>query len=179
MTDIGVGVVDKRAPYYSPYGYWNGSVWMPHQWILWKALIDRGETDLAFEIADKSLKVWAKELDASYNCFENFMCHNGRGSGYHHFSGLSCPISLFFETYYTPNTVTTGWASIIEDIEYDNGISSVTATALKDGTSILICLKSDKEYKFTVNGKSTEVKKITEGAHSVTLEQGKNKIEIN
>ena len=53
MTDIGVSVVDTRAPYYSRSGYWNGSVWMPHQWILWKALLDYGECDLADEIAQK------------------------------------------------------------------------------------------------------------------------------
>ena len=174
MTDIGVGVVDKRAPYYSPYGYWNGSVWMPHQWILWKSLIDRGETELAFEIADKSLKVWAKELDASYNCFENFMCHNGRGSGYHHFSGLSCPISLFFEAYYTPNKITTGWDSVVENIEYTDGVSLFTVNALKDNTSILICLDASKEYSF-----SHKAVKITDGAYSITLSKGNNIIKIN
>ena len=31
FTGSGVGVVDKRAPYYRNDGYWNGSVWMPHQ----------------------------------------------------------------------------------------------------------------------------------------------------
>jgi len=43
LTKYGVSVVDTTAAYYSDSGYWNGSVWMPHQWILWKALLDRGE----------------------------------------------------------------------------------------------------------------------------------------
>ena len=174
MTDIGVGVVDKRAPYYSPYGYWNGSVWMPHQWILWKALVDRGENGLAFEIAQKALKVWAKEVDASYNCYENFMCHNGRGSGYHHFSGLSCPVSLFFEAYYTPNRVTAGWASVINSIDYDEAgnITRIEVNATKD-CHILICLDSAREYRF-----SHEAEKITDGCYSLKINKGKNSIDI-
>lgn len=174
MTDIGVGVVDKRAPYYSPYGYWNGSVWMPHQWILWKALIDRGEIDLAFEIAQKALKVWSNEVDASYNCYENFMCHNGRGSGYHHFSGLSCPVSLFFEAYYTPNRVTAGWASVINNIDYDKegNISRIEVNATKN-CHILICLDSTREYRF-----NREADRITDGCYSLKINKGENIIDI-
>lgn len=181
MTDIGVGVVDKRAPYYSPYGYWNGSVWMPHQWILWKSLIDRGNTDLAFEIASKSLNVWKNEVEATYCCFENFMCHNGRGSGYHHFSGLSCPISLFFESYYTPGKITSGWNSIIRTADWNADKTSLTLTAdaVKDGVCILVCMNSAKDYSFTVNGKPVTPVRLTDGAYSITLRKGENKVEIN
>lgn len=176
MTDIGVGVVDKRAPYYSPYGYWNGSVWMPHQWILWKALTDRGETALAFEIASKALDIWKREVETSYCCFENFMCHNGRGSGYHHFSGLSCPISLFFAAYYTPGTVTPGFASLVDFADFNEDKSSLTlkVTALKDDISILICMKEGGAYK--VNSK---IERITDGAFSVKLHKGENIITVN
>lgn len=176
MTDIGIGVVDKRAPYYSPYGYWNGSVWMPHQWILWKALIDRGETELAFEIASKALNIWKKELDATYCCFENFMCHNGRGSGYHHFSGLSCPISLFFESYYTPGTVTTGWASMIRDAKWNGDMTEATVSAVvsKDKTSLLICMNGEKDYTFTLNGRQVAPVKLTSGAYSIMLDEGED-----
>ena len=176
MTDIGVGVVDKRAPYYSNFGYWNGSVWMPHQWILWKALIDRGETDLAFEIASKALNVWKHEVEATYCCFENFMCHNGRGSGYHHFSGLSCPISLFFESYYTPGTITTGWASMIRDAKWNGDMTEATVSAVvsKDKTSLLICMNGEKDYTFTLNGRQVVPVKLTSGAYSIMLDEGED-----
>lgn len=180
MTDIGVGVVDKRAPYYSSYGYWNGSVWMPHQWILWKALIDRGETDLAFEIASKALNIWKNEVDASYCCFENFMCHNGRGSGYHHFSGLSCPVSLFFESYYTPGTITPGWASMIRNTVWNQDKTNVaiTAAAQKQGTFMLICMNGERNYTFNVNGRQITPVKLTDGAYSIVLDKGDNEILI-
>ncbi len=179
MTDIGVCVVDKRAPYYSPYGYWNGSVWMPHQWILWKRLIDEGETELAFEIADKSLKVWAAEVDASYCCFENFMCHNGRGSGYHHFSGLSCPISLFFESYYTQGTITPGFSSVVTAKEWNSAKTQakITASAEKQ-SNIIICMSDTGEYSFTVNGTEQTPVRLTKGAYSININKGKNEIVV-
>lgn len=174
MTDYGVGVVDKRASYYSPYGYWNGTVWMPHQWILWNTLIDRGETELAFEMVAKTLEAWKNELDASYCCFEHFVCHNGRGSGYHHFSGLSCPISLFFAGYYTPGTVTPGFSTLIKKVlrNEDNTACEISCTVSKENTSILVCMKAGKAYSFTVNGKKTEAVRITDGAYSVCLPKG-------
>ena len=178
MTDIGICVVDKRAPYYSAYGYWNGSVWMPHQWILWKALIDRGEAALSLEIAQKALDIWASEVDASYNCFENFMCHNGRGSGYHHFSGLSCPVSLFYHAYYVPGTVSTGWNATVKQKETgDTGLlRSVYVQAEKDCTGLVICV--GKTAAFEINGKAVTAVQMTDGAYSLTLHKGENHIII-
>lgn len=180
MTDIGVGVVDKRASYYSPYGYWNGTVWMPHQWILWKSLIDRGESELAFELVSKTLKAWAKEVDASYCCFEHLVCHNGRGSGYHHFSGLSCPVSLFFAGYYTPGTLTPGFASLIKEIDWNSSYTalSFTSDSLKSGVCILVCMKSGNDYTVTVNGKEVNARRITKGAYLIPVDKGASKVDI-
>ncbi len=54
---IGLSTVDQSAPYYRPDGYWNGAVWMPHQWFIWKALLDIGRADEAFRIARTALGV--------------------------------------------------------------------------------------------------------------------------
>ena len=113
MTSIGVSVVDQRAPYFKKDGYWNGSVWMPHQWILWKALLDHGEIELAIKIADTALNVWKKEVDLTYNCYEHFMLANGRGAGFHQFSGLSTPVLMWYNALYKPYTVTGGFMTLI------------------------------------------------------------------
>lgn len=42
-TEVGISTVDQSAPYYRTDGYWNGAVWFPHQWMVWKALLDLGE----------------------------------------------------------------------------------------------------------------------------------------
>lgn len=161
MTDIGVSVVDTRAPYFREDGYWNGSVWMPHQWILWKALLDHGEIDLAMEIATKALEVWEKEVSITYNCYEHFMLSNGRGAGFHHFSGLSTPVLMWFAALYRPYTVTTGFMSIVGNVKRDESTYSFEVKLEGANPCVLICLEEGKEYTFVTSGKVKKVNRAT------------------
>jgi len=76
---VGLSAVDQSAPYYRNDGYWNGTVWMPHQWFFWKAMLDLGEGDFAWRIAQRGLEVWRNEANASYNCFEHFLIETVAG----------------------------------------------------------------------------------------------------
>lgn len=107
-THQGISTVDQSAAYYRNDGYWNGAVWMPHQWFIWKAMLDLGKTDEAHRIARTALDLWQREVDASYNCYEHFMIETGRGAGWHHFGGLSAPVLNWFNTYHVPGCFTTG-----------------------------------------------------------------------
>jgi hypothetical protein len=149
---------------------------MPHQWILWRSLLDHGEGELAFKIADTALKVWANEVNDSYCCFENFMSANGRGSGFHQFSGLSTPVLMFFESYYTPGTLTTGFDAAVLSEEWNGEKSGLTCRVKCGGESptVLICLEAGKNYTFTVNGKTVTGRRVTDGAHEITLSSGEN-----
>ena len=173
LTDVGVGVVDTRASYYSPMGYWNGTVWMPHQWILTRALLDNGEGDLSYKIADIALNVWQTEVDATYSCFEHFM-RNGRGAGFHQFSGLSTPVLMFFESYYKPGTLTVGFMTSVTAQEWSEDGTALTATLAVGGKHpvALVCLREGQEYTFTVNGKAVAAKKRTAGAYEIPLTEG-------
>ena len=153
LTEIGVSVVDTRAPYYKHDGYWNGSIWMPHQWILWKACLDHGEADLANRIAETALGLWEREVAHTYNCYEHFMIENGRGAGFHQFSGLSTPVLMWFSALYKPYTVTSGFMTVItEKITRENGMEfSVRSTAKKP--IVLLCLPQDEEFVIKTTGK--------------------------
>lgn len=171
MTEYGVGVVDTRAPYYTPYGYWNGSVWMPHQWILAKALLDRGEVDFAVKIANTALSVWKREVDESYFCFEHFMSQNGRGAGFHQFSGLSTPVLMFFEWLYSPGHIATGFSVNITRAEWNGDKTALKAVSVSncDGASVIISMSDKCKYKFTINGEPAEAKQLTGGAYAISL----------
>ncbi|WP_239614814.1 MGH1-like glycoside hydrolase domain-containing protein [Cohnella mopanensis] len=108
-TPIGLSTVDQSAPYYRADGYWNGAVWMPHQWFFWKTMLDLGYSDLAFRIADTALDLWKRETEATYNCYEHFIAQTGRGAGWHHFGGLSAPVINWFAAYYQLGKVSTGF----------------------------------------------------------------------
>ena len=172
-SDVGICVVDKRASYYSTTGYWNGMVWMAHQWILSQALLDYGESDFSYKIAETALRVWKNEVGASYNCFEHFM-GNGRGVGFHQFSGLSTPVLLFFDSYYKPGTLTVGFQTAVIAKEWNTDHSALHATLSVGGKApvAIVCLAEGHEYAFTVNGKPVDVKKRTAGAYEIPLVAG-------
>jgi hypothetical protein len=108
-TPIGLSTVDQSAPYYRVDGYWNGAVWMPHQWFFWKTMLDLGCPDYAFRIANTALECWKRETEATYNCYEHFIVQTGRGAGWHHFGGLSAPVINWFASYYQLGKVSTGF----------------------------------------------------------------------
>ena len=171
MTEYGLGAVDTRAPYYTPYGYWNGSVWMPHQWIAVKALLDRGEADFALEIAKTALSVWKREVDNTYLCFEHFMSENGRGAGFHQFSGLSSPILTFFEMLYKPKTVTFGFGAAVIKKNFAPDAESLDLRLFSNcnGANAVICMNERAEYIFTLDGKPVDSKRLTRGAYAISL----------
>ena len=180
MTKYGLGVVDTRAPYYTPYGYWNGSVWMPHQWIFAKSLLDRGEVSFAVKIFKTALSVWKAEVERTYLCFEHFMSTNGRGAGFHHFSGLSTPVLMFFETLYKPGTVTAGFQTVVKSAEWNEDKTALKMQAVSSyGGSMIVCMSDKCNYKFTLDGKEIKARKLTAGAYAISLRKcGENVIEV-
>ena len=70
MSGVGISAVDMSASYFATNGYWNGNVWFSHQWFFWKTMLDLGETDFAFKIAETALEAWKKECEYSYYTFE-------------------------------------------------------------------------------------------------------------
>lgn len=152
-TSIGISVVDTRAPYYSEEGYWNGSVWMPHQWILWKSCLDNGEVEFAESIAKTALDIWEEETAYTYNCYEHFMIANGRGGGFHQFSGLSTPVLMWFSAYYKPFAVTSGFLTVIKNktVIDDNLEFEIKSTAQKP--VVIVCMPENERYTIKTSGK--------------------------
>ena len=107
-TPSGITAVDRRASYYDAAGYWNGTVWMPHQWFMWKALLDYGEGEAAWRIARTALEVYSAEIVRSGRCYEHFDAETGIGGGWHPFGALSSPVRCWFEAYGRPGTLSVG-----------------------------------------------------------------------
>ena len=121
-TRCGLSTVDQSAPYYRSDGYWNGAVWMPHQWFMWKALLDLGQGELAWRIAQTALQTWEAEVRATGCCFEHFIVRTGRGAGWHQFGGLSSPVLLWFSAYFQPGNLTGGLDCWVLEKTFDAGI---------------------------------------------------------
>lgn len=174
-TPSGISAVDQSAPYYKTDGYWNGSVWMPHQWFIWKSLLDIGKPELAYQLAQKALDVWKTETDASYYTFEHFLAKSGRGAGWHQFSGLSSPVLSWFAAYYKVGTVTTGFEIWIDKQNFNQEHTAFSANLMFDNAtnphprSMLVAMNPDRQYKVFFKGKELKFTVMNEGLLQITL----------
>ncbi|MBN9386199.1 MAG: hypothetical protein J0H74_35905 [Chitinophagaceae bacterium] len=174
-TSSGMGVVDQAAPYYRQDGYWNGAVWMPHQWLMWKTMLDLGRSDLAFTIAHTALDLYNDEVRLSYYTFEHFLAASRRGAGWHQFSGLSTPILNWITAYYRPGTVSAGFEVLISSSKTNELKNNYRAELTFDKLtppherSMLACLNPTYHYEARFNGRKIDVQQRYPGLLELTL----------
>ncbi|MBO7319791.1 MAG: hypothetical protein J6V06_07225 [Clostridia bacterium] len=113
-SPFGISAVDMTAGYYMVNGYWNGNIWFPHQWFIWKSMLDCGESAIAKDIAHMALNIWKREVDDTYYTFEMVNTVTGCGGWFHNFGGLSTPINMWAKAYYSPSTVNVGFYTFLE-----------------------------------------------------------------
>ena len=129
---------------------------MPHQWFIWKALLDCGRAEEARKIAHTALRIWRDEVEASGRCFEHFIVEGGRGAGWHQFSGLSCPVLNWFSAYHRPGRITGGFNTHFHSVDMAPNASGITASISISGQSrhtpcLVAVLKPDRAYTVCFN----------------------------
>ncbi len=180
---LGLSTVDQRAPYYSSAGYWNGSVWMPHQWFFWKSMFDLGLNDYALRIAKTGLDVWKQEVDETYNCYEVFRLESARGAGWHQFGGLSAPVINWYSSMYKPGTITAGFDLLIKKKVFNDDFSSVKINAQNFNTTsksqiLWICLSDEYKYKLNSSSKNISMETVLPGLLCVRMNNYLKAIDI-
>jgi hypothetical protein len=173
-TPAGLGTVDQGAAYYQSDGYWNGSVWFPHQWVLWKTLLDLGEAERAWQVARTALDIWARNTDATWNCYEHIHAANGTGAGCPHFSGLSCPVLDWYDAVAIPGRLTTGFDGLILAQTWTPPRDGVDAElrfvhAAGERRTILATLAGSGPWRATWNGEPVPVASPHPGHLWITL----------
>lgn len=176
-SDQGITAIDQTAPYYNKDGYWNGRVWMAHQWFIWKTMLDLNEPEKAVRIAKTALDVWKRETEDSYNCWENFSIETGNGGGWHQFGALSSPVLNWFSALYKPGTITYGFNvwPVTQQFSANKDAFKGTFKLFPDqskGAAILLCLNDHFNYEARCNGKSIPLKKVFDGLYVVTINLG-------
>lgn len=148
---------------------------MPHQWFIWKTMLDMDRSDLAYQVASKGLDVYKRETDASYYTFEHFLAASGRGAGWHQFSGLSTPVLCWFDAYYKTGTITPGFEIWINGQSFNNDHTSYKAdlsfdeATLPHKRAMLAVMDPGFEYQAQFNGKPVVLKRLRKGMLQLTL----------
>ena len=175
FTPVGISAVDRSSSYYVTNGYWNGNVWMSHQWFVWKTMLDLGETDFAYKIAKTAIDIWKKEVEYSYYTFEMINIESQRGGWFHNFGGLSTPISIWTNAYYKQGTLTAGLDTLVNYSEFngDNTALKCKITHYGDSEkfSVLAVMNGEKtDYTVFVNGNEIPFNMRDESAVEITLD---------
>lgn len=185
-TDVGISTVDQSASYYDPTGYWNGCVWIPHQYFIWKALLDNNRPGLAHKVAFTALDTWKNECGESHNSFEHFIISSGRGAGWHNFSGLSSPMVNFYNSYFRLGHVATGFDIAPWDSSFNREYTSFSTSLRFDKSSagqpkaLLVCMNPDYRYEAWFNGSKVKSESPYDGLLyiSVTATPKPGRLEI-
>lgn len=175
FSPVGITAVDMSASYYRPDGYWNGTVWFPHQWFVWKALLDQGEGAFAWQVARTALEAYEAEAEASWISAEHFEIATGQGTGWHQFSGLSAPIANWYHAYFVPGRLSTGHDVWVRSRTDRPGLRGMTAqlaihSARTDGfVSVLATLAPDRQYDARWNGQRIDAVQLHPGAYELRI----------
>jgi hypothetical protein len=114
-SDVGLSTVDQSAPNYRDDGYWNGAVWLPHCWFFWKGLLDLGQGGLAWRLVERIVASWSAEFATAERTWEKMIISTARGTGWHHFGGLSSPLLVWYEALHRPGRLSGGQSLWILD----------------------------------------------------------------
>lgn len=170
----GISAVDMSASYYIDDGYWNGNVWMSHQWFIWKTMLDNGDADFAYEIAKRALDMWKEETDFSYYTYECFGIATRRGGWFHNFGGLSAPICIWANAYFKPQTITTGfdiWTDYQKTTDKSAEIS-FKYFGENERYTIIVTLSDKAEYTAFLDGNEVQFNERNKGSLEFTFEVG-------
>lgn len=184
FSPFGISAVDKTAGYFKVNGYWNGNIWFPHQWFIWKAMLDCGESDYAFEIAKRALDIWKREVESTYYTFEMVNVVTGCGGWFHNFGGLSTPINLWTKAYYSPGTVNVGFDTYLDKVCFgtDNKSLDVEFTYYGNSESftVLAVMNDESNYEATLDGEPIKINERVKGLAelNITALKGTHKLEI-
>ena len=182
LSPYGISAVDMSAGYFMVNGYWNGNVWFPHQWFIWKSMLDIGENDFAYKIAQLALDIWKREVDYSYYTFEMVNVVTGRGGWFHNFGGLSTPITMWSDAYYKAGTFNSGFDLWVDKYEFTNENKSMTADITyygnKEKTTVIATMNDDenKNYNVYLDGNIIPFYERFKGTLEISLSISDNKI---
>lgn len=182
FTAVGISAVDRTAGYYVTNGYWNGNVWLSHQWFVWKTMLDLGETDFAWQIAETALEAWKREVEYSYYTFEMFSIETGRGGWFHNFGGLSAPVNLWAAAYFTPGTYQSGFDTFCKESQFNDNYTEFYGRFRNYGNTegaLLVVMQEKEKYCVLLNGEPAIYKNRFDGMLEITLPVGAEDLQIS
>ncbi len=148
-SGYGIRSKAKNAPNYKPEQPNGGAVGFAVNYLLWKSLLDRGETQLAQQIADG--------LIAKYTATPGEWLHgeSGIGVGDSDTTGDTMVLIALNRTYQKAGTVTAGWDTNLLATDFDavsDSVRLVYRPLTKDNKGVILCVMGKPDTAYTLAG---------------------------
>ena len=145
----------KAASEYLSNSAVKGGISFGDQWILWKGLLDRGESEVARQLASDILIAYRVAQTKSNGFPELLDGDTGDPLGRLDSSGDACSLMPMYDAYNTPGTVSSGWDVCILDSTFDKTNDSLRVLYRQLEASCpttLLCVMGKPGASYTVNG---------------------------
>ena len=154
-SPAGLRSVAKTSSNYMPHEPGNGAVAFGTNWLLWKALLDLGETETARKLADNLLRAYSAAQSSIEACPEALDGDTGLAAGAADVSGDAGTLLDLHAAYHRVGNVTTGWNLLLLDRKYDRSADTlrlVFRPVERNGNSVLLCVMAKPNGKYTLQG---------------------------
>lgn len=172
-SSAGLRSVAKTSAHYKPHDPANGAVAFGTNWLLWKALLDLGETETAHKLADNLLRSYHAAQISTDACPEALDGDTGLAAGATDVSGDACTLLDLHAAYHQVGNITTGWNLLLLDRRYDRSadvLRVVFRPVEKNGSAALLCVMGRPHGKYTLQGAATgEVTADADGVLTLAL----------
>lgn len=126
----------------------------PH-WIVWKALLDMGEPQLAQQAASRVLAAYAAAAQASGGCPQRLDAADGAARGAADWSGDSACLIALYAAYHRPGMVSCGWNTYLLDDRYEAAKDVqriVFRSFLRSAKGALLCVMARPNAQYQLRG---------------------------
>ncbi|MCW3099712.1 MAG: trehalase family protein [Chthonomonadaceae bacterium] len=172
-SSAGLRSVAKTSPNYMSHDPGNGAVAFGTNWLLWKALLDLGETETARKLADNLMHAYRAAQVSTDACPEALDGDTGLACGATDVSGDACTLLDLHSAYHQVGNVSSGWNLLLLDRHYDRSadmLRIVFRSVEKNGAAAALCVMGKPNGKYTVQGATvSEVTADADGVVTLSL----------
>ncbi|HZP81726.1 MAG TPA: trehalase family glycosidase [Chthonomonadaceae bacterium] len=157
-SDYGLRSVSKAAPGYRADAPYQGAIHIGPNWLLWKALLDYGETETARKLAENVARAYHAAQTAANACPEWLNGDTGAAGGATDYSGDASAALPLYAAYHRRGTVSSGWDTVLLDQRYDaptDTLHLVFRSLNPAGKSVLLCVLGQPNGRYTLSGALT------------------------